>query len=405
MSKLDTKLLRNAVNALLEYNESKKDAGGNSLLGEYAKAIQAQIQLKESIKKPILKPVRVKIPHSFFDPEGSEEHSICLFVRSEDKADVETYLKANPRAIPGLNIKESHGTVLSLDDVKKLYKNFKELKKLQSSYSHFICDARIMSHLYGKLGKTFGSRNNFPVPIDYKSLEQLPRSVKKAVDSTYTRLNGQNLMIRVGLTGTLLTHAQIVANITEGLDFLIAKLKNQWKDVKGIYLKCSDSAALPIYAKNYSEQMKFVKEAAADSDEEDASSNKSKTKNGKKRKGGSEKEAPTSNKKAKSGKEAKEDKEEKVESRKSLKEIAPMAVSEKVKAAALGAVSKSKGKKKIESNEEASIKTTKTRTSSRTVGKSTAVKDTKKIEKSDKSPIKAVDKVKPKGMVLKRKKK
>lgn len=63
-SPLGSELAAKAVNALFKFEEKKQtDAGKQSLVGYYAKPILAQIQLKEAIKKAVVRPVRVKIPN------------------------------------------------------------------------------------------------------------------------------------------------------------------------------------------------------------------------------------------------------------------------------------------------------------------------------------------------------
>ena len=65
-SPLDSALTAKAVSALFKFEEKKQaDGGKQSLVGYYAKPILAQIQLKEVIKKAVVRPVRVKIPNRF----------------------------------------------------------------------------------------------------------------------------------------------------------------------------------------------------------------------------------------------------------------------------------------------------------------------------------------------------
>jgi ribosome biogenesis protein UTP30 len=203
--------------------------------------------LTKKIAKSVLKPVRVKIPHSLFSPDA-EEHTICLFVRSEDKTLVEEFLKANP--INGLT------KVLSINEVKKFHNAHKDKKQLLREHTHFVCDDRIVRQLYNILGNVFGARNNYPVPVSMEKIEKLPAAVQKSVDSSYMHLSGINITIRLGHTAMNQQH--VVENIQQGVDFAVAKFKGEWKDVYNIHIKTSDSAALPIFSKVPDEMLKFV---------------------------------------------------------------------------------------------------------------------------------------------------
>ena len=253
--KIDTSLVKKAVGALLNFDKERR-AKSDDLIEDYAKPMQAQIQLVQDVKEPVLKPVRVKIPNTIFNPTGQEEHNICLFCRSEDKEGIVSFLAsgkngADGKVIDGLFCsKENTESVLSINDVKKLYKEFKDLKKLSVKFTHFVCDARITSQLYNLLGKSFGSRNNYPIPMDFKQISKLPLSVQKVVqESTYLHLRGRNIQIRFGNAN--MTSKKLVENIAFGLNFAIeGKIPGGWPSVHSIGIKLADSAALPVYAKD-----------------------------------------------------------------------------------------------------------------------------------------------------------
>ena len=257
MSKLNNELVAKAVAALLQF-EKKKSDGSRALIDDYAKPIQVQIQLLKDISEPVLKPVRVKIPHSIFNPGEPDEHTICLFCKSDDKESIEKMIEENPDLIPGLK------EVISLNDIKKLYADLKNLKKLASSHTHFVCDPAVMSHLYNKLGKTFGARNNFPVPVDYKDTSKLVTAINKAIHgSTYMHLSGKNITIKFGLTN--MGKKEITENVIQGIEFAVQKLQNGWKDIHSLGLKTSDSVSLPVYSKFRNQQLAFVMNKSGES--------------------------------------------------------------------------------------------------------------------------------------------
>ena len=243
-------LIKKAVKALFTY-EAKKSEGSMSLVGNYAKPVLAQIQLVKAVGEPVLRPVRVKIPHSMYSP-GVEDHTVCMFCRSEDKEELEEHLQSHP--VEGLT------TVISLNEVKKKYARLQEKKKLLGEHTHFLCDTRVMNQLYNLLGKVFSSRNNYPVPVDFKSIAKLEAAVRKSVDSTYMHLKGSNISIRFGYNS--MSPGDVTTNIVEGLDFAVTKLKNEWKNVHSIHIKTSDSEALPVYSKVPSDELKHVQSLA-----------------------------------------------------------------------------------------------------------------------------------------------
>jgi len=236
---LDNLLISKACGALILHEEKKLD-GKNSLLGNYSRPLLVQIELVNGIKKPVLRPIRIKIPNSLFSP-NDEDHNICFFCKSDDKDDIIKYIDDNP--IEGLK------TIVSINEVKKLYNAFKDRKKLLSEHTHFVCDSRVMGQLYNLLGKVFLGKNHHPIPIDFKTSEELPNSIKKIVDSTYMHLKGKNIAIRFGHTA--MKKDKIVQNIIQGLQFAAGKIPSGgWNNIQNIVLKTPDSAALPIFNKD-----------------------------------------------------------------------------------------------------------------------------------------------------------
>jgi hypothetical protein len=232
--------------------------------------IFAQIQLVGDVARKVARPVRVKIPHGLFFPDEFE-HSICIFCRSADKEAIENFLG---------NHKSIHiAKVVSLDEVKKVYKRFEDKKTLLKDFSHFICDARIMSHLYNLLGKVFAQNNHYPIPIDIESIDgKLIAAINKVThDSTYMFIKGNTINIRLGYT--FMPVKDVTNNIYSGLEFAVPKLKEEWKSVHSIHLKTSTSPATPIYAKTKSAALEFVKSKIEEAKKKNSSSTSSSSSN------------------------------------------------------------------------------------------------------------------------------
>jgi ribosome biogenesis protein UTP30 len=207
--------------------------------------------LKKAIKSSVLRPIRIQIPNTLFDPTiNGQEHTVCLFCRTDDKEEIENELERNP--ITGLN------KVITLSDLKKYYKNFQERKKLFKEFTHFLCDNRLFSHVINLLGKVFTSRNNYPIPIEMSKIDKLSAAVNKSINqSTYLSLSGTLLSIRFGLTN--MSSKKIIDNILAGLPIAFEKLQFGFGSVNSIHLKSSDSPALPIHYSHQNEISEFLK--------------------------------------------------------------------------------------------------------------------------------------------------
>jgi ribosome biogenesis protein UTP30 len=247
----DKSLIAQAAQALLDYTH-KKESGRNILVEDDPRYIMTQIQLIKPVGKSILKPVRVSIPYSLFSKE--HDNSACLFVRSVDIKVMEEYFVLHPSSIIT--------KIISLDQVVKVYATFQSKKELLSKHSHFLCDERIVSHLYNSLGKVFSSRHKYPIPIDLENQNKIEANIEKVVSSTYMHVTGSNISIRLGHTS--MSCNDIVENIIQGLDCAVTKFGHGNKqsglaNVHSIHIKTNTSASLPIYTKVSNEIMKYVK--------------------------------------------------------------------------------------------------------------------------------------------------
>ena len=250
--RLDPALTLKAITALFEYEDKKlREKGKENLIGVRCKSILAQVQLKDVIKKAVIRPVRVKIPHSLISADGGDS-AVCLFCKSDEKKQIEDYLKTNP--VDGLT------RVLSIHDVRKQYSASKDRKQLLKEHSHFICDTSVLTQLYKMLGKSFADHNNCPVPISFQSPAKIRDAMLKVISSSYMHMKGQTITITVGLT--TMAEDDVTENTLQGIEFAVAKFKNNWKDVHSVHMKTTDSPALPIYSKVPSEVLAYVKKKA-----------------------------------------------------------------------------------------------------------------------------------------------
>ena len=253
---LDKTLVHKVVKELVDF-ELRKGESSEKLLGSYSKPIIVQIQLGKEIKDSIIHPIRIQIPHSMYSPEN-EEHTVCIFCRTEDKESIDELLSNSP--IVGVK------SVISLSQVKKLYSSYKDKKELLSNHTHFVCDMRILNHLYNLLGKVFGKRNNYPLPMRLTKVIGLPSALSNVLTATYMYLTGKSISIRFGHTG--MSTDDIIDNVISGLKSAFTKFPQNGKTIQSILCKLSDSPSLPLFSRTPDAMLEYVKQKAAVSNSE-----------------------------------------------------------------------------------------------------------------------------------------
>ena len=257
-NKLDRELVTKAVKELIKFDKQASNNSKQSLLDKASTSIFVQLQLVNEFKNDVLRPVRVKIPHTMFSPD-SEEHSVCLFCKSEEKENIQNYLERN--AFDGLT------EIISLNEVSKNFKSFKDRKELFSRHTHFVCDSAIANHLYNLLGKVFRDKGHLPIPLEIGKLDtnnKFIHNLTQVVNSTYIYLKGSHVSIKLGNTSMPIEY--IVNNIVDGCDFAIEhKIQEHWKNISSIHIKTPTSSSLPLYYKNNNEFMNLLTNTIATS--------------------------------------------------------------------------------------------------------------------------------------------
>jgi hypothetical protein len=113
-----------------------------------------QFLLVSPVVKEVQRPLQVPLPFPLRAGEDNDE-AVCFFCRTADKALLSAQVSS--AACPSLR------AVISLDEVKTVYKAYVDRRALLTAHTHFLCDARIMPHLYNLLGNVFSSKSRLPV--------------------------------------------------------------------------------------------------------------------------------------------------------------------------------------------------------------------------------------------------
>ena len=133
---------------------------------------------------------------------------------------------------------------MSVDDLKKLNKNKKLIKKLSKKYDAFIASEVLIKQIPRLLGPGLSKAGKFPTPISHN-------------DDLQTKLNEVSATIKLQLKKVLclavcignieMNEDQLVANIMLSINFLVSLLKKGWQNVGSLYIKSTMGPARLIF--------------------------------------------------------------------------------------------------------------------------------------------------------------
>jgi len=219
MSKLSSETLREAVQAMLKNSLQEKKR-------KFTETIELQVTLKG------------------YDPQKDKRFSgtIRLPVVPRNKYSVCVIADAKHAG----DCKDAGVPAMSENDLKKLNKDKKMVKKLAQQYDSFLASATLIRKIPRILGPGLNKAGKFPSVLganeDVKDkVEGVKASVKFQLKSKKTICMG------VPVANVKMTEEEIMANITLAVNFLVSLLPKQWQNLKRLYVKSTMGPSFRVF--------------------------------------------------------------------------------------------------------------------------------------------------------------
>jgi len=218
MSKLSSDTLQEAVDAVLKSSAAKKRG--------FTETIELQVALKNydaAKDKRFTGVVRLPIaPRNKF--------TVCII---GDAKDVE---RAKAAGIPSM----------TQDDLKKLKKDKKLVKKLANSYDCFLASSTLIRLIPRLLGPGLNKAGKFPAVLGAN--EDIAEKVASQKASIKFQLKAKKaLCLGVPVANVAMTSADVQSNATLAVNFMVSLLSKNWQQVKRLYIKSTMGPAHRIF--------------------------------------------------------------------------------------------------------------------------------------------------------------
>merc|ERR1719443_1989267 len=122
----------------------------------------------------------------------------------------------------------------SVDDLKKLNKNKKMVKKLAQSFDAFMASNALIPQIPRLLGPGLNKAGKFPTMVTHAdSLEDKANDIRSTVKFQLKKV----LCMGVAVGHVKMTPDEIRQNSLMSINFLVSLLKKNWNNVKTLHLK------------------------------------------------------------------------------------------------------------------------------------------------------------------------
>lgn len=133
---------------------------------------------------------------------------------------------------------------MSVDDLKKLNKNKKLIKKLAKKYNAFVASEVLIKQIPRLLGPGLSKAGKFPTPVSHN--EDLVTKIND-VKSTIRFQLKKVLCLAVAVGHVEMEEEQIVTHVMLASNFLVSLLKKHWQNVGSLVIKSTMGPAFRIY--------------------------------------------------------------------------------------------------------------------------------------------------------------
>ena len=135
-------------------------------------------------------------------------------------------------------------TTANMDDMKKLNKNKKLVKKLCNQYDAFLASDSIIKTLPRLVGPHMNRANKFPAAVS--AADDLLDKVAEVRSTVKFQLK-KVLCMGCCVGHVKMNEEQLRQNTNMAINFLVSLLKKNWQNMKSIYLKSTMGPSIRIY--------------------------------------------------------------------------------------------------------------------------------------------------------------
>jgi len=196
----------------------------------------------ETKKRNFLETVELQIGLKNYDPQRDKRFSGTVRLPVVPRPNMSICILGDQHDID----RAKHGGVdaMSSDDLKKLNKNKKLIKKLARKYDAFVASDTLIKQIPRLLGPGLSKAGKFPTPVSHN--EDLSAKINE-VKSTIKFQLKKVLCMGVAVGNVGMTEDQLISNIMLAINYLVSLLKKGWQNVGSLTIKASMSPPKRVY--------------------------------------------------------------------------------------------------------------------------------------------------------------
>merc|ERR1711997_1167081 len=209
------------------------------IMGECVAAVKAGSDEK---KRKFLETVDLQIGLKNYDPQKDKRFSGTVKLKHIPRNKFKVCILGDQAHCD--EAKEKGLPCMSADELKKLNKDKKKVKKLAKSYDAFLCSDTLIKQIPRLLGPGLNKAGKFPTLITHQDdLDAKINDLKATIKFQMKKV----LCLNVAVGNVGMTEDELVQNVHLAMNFLVSLLKKHWQNVKSLHIKSTMGTVQRLY--------------------------------------------------------------------------------------------------------------------------------------------------------------
>ena len=193
-------------------------------------------------KRKFRETVELQIGLKNYDPQKDKRFSGSVRLKNIPKPHMKVCVLGDQQHIDEATA--SGIPCMSADDLKKLNKNKKLIKKLAKGYDAFLSSESLIKQIPRILGPGLNKAGKFPSVVSHT--EPLSGKVEE-IKGTIKFQMKKVLCLSVAVGHIEMSQEELVANVSLAINFLVSLLKKNWQNVRSLTVKSTMGKPQRLY--------------------------------------------------------------------------------------------------------------------------------------------------------------
>jgi len=204
--------------------------------------VQAVLTASQEKKRKFVETIDLQIGLKNYDPQKDKRFSGTVKLKHVPRQKFRVCILGDQQHID--QAKSIGMPAMSSDDLKKLNKDKKKVKKLAKSYDAFLASDTLIKQIPRLLGPGLNKAGKFPTLVTHNdNLEQKALDLKSTIKFQMKKV----LCLSVPVGNVNMTEEELVQNIHLAMNFLVSLLKKHWQNVKSLHIKSTMGPVQRLY--------------------------------------------------------------------------------------------------------------------------------------------------------------